>query len=68
MTFFDQWRSYKQEVIPSKTTMIEREECRRAFYAGGLAVLALLSEQVDEPSFVQTISDEIIGVIRDLRE
>ena len=37
---FDEWRSYDRDVVPSAASAIQREECRRAFYAGAWACSA----------------------------
>lgn len=34
-----QWLSYRNEVIPKNASLIQLQECRRAFYAGAQALL-----------------------------
>ena len=31
---FKGWQSYERDVVPASAPSIQREECRRAFYAG----------------------------------
>jgi hypothetical protein len=34
---FDEWKSYERDVVPAEANDVQREECRRAFYAGAWA-------------------------------
>jgi len=47
----EEWASYQAEVVPADAPEVQREECKRAFYAGAqamyVAVLAA-SEPDDE--------------------
>jgi len=71
-TMFEEWQSYERDVVPSTAPDIQREECRRAFYAGAwacfCAVLAA-SEPADEDECerrLQALQDEIENVPKDL--
>lgn len=34
MAIIDEWTSYDRDVVPADAGAVQREECRRAFYAG----------------------------------
>lgn len=38
----DAWASYAEAVMPADAGHVQRQECRRAFYAGAQSVLSLL--------------------------
>lgn len=40
-TIFQEWQSYAREVVPPNAPEVQREECRRAFYAGAMAAFTL---------------------------
>lgn len=42
------WRSYATEVLPPDASNVQREECRRAFFAGALTAFAAYVEIGDE--------------------
>ena len=42
MAFFDEWTGYARDVVPAAAGDIQREECRRAFYAGGWVCFCLV--------------------------
>lgn len=46
-TIFDEWKSYEREVVPVGAPDIQREECRRAFYAGAAAYAAAVYAATD---------------------
>jgi hypothetical protein len=41
-TIFDAWKSFEAEIIPSVAGAVQREECRRAFYAGAAVTFTLV--------------------------
>lgn len=41
------WRSYAEMVLPFGASDIQRQECRRAFYAGGQALLGGIMGMLD---------------------
>jgi hypothetical protein len=45
-TMKELWESYVAEVLPKDAPPIQRQECRRAFYAGAVAVFGLLTNSV----------------------
>lgn len=73
MTVFEQWQSYEREVVPAGAPMVQREECRRAFYAGGQAVFGLVMAAVDPESSdecednLQALQAELQAMVADLR-
>jgi hypothetical protein len=34
----EQWASYQTEIVPADAPKVQREECKRAFYAGAQAM------------------------------
>lgn len=46
-TIFDQWRSYERDIVPAAASAVQREECRRAFYAGAAALFGLVMAAVE---------------------
>ena len=34
----EEWSSYQAEVVPAEAPDVQREECKRAFYAGAQAM------------------------------
>lgn len=40
-SLFDEWRDFEAKIIPKHAPAIQREECRRAFYAGAVCMFAL---------------------------
>lgn len=47
-TVAQRFDSYQAEVIPADAPTIQVEECRRAFHAGGLAVLLMVARFIEE--------------------
>ena len=41
-TIFSEWQSFERDVVPAAAPAIQREEMRRAFYAGAQAMYALV--------------------------
>lgn len=72
-TVFEQWKSYERSVVPPDAPPVQREECRRAFYAGaaatfGLVMAATDPENEDEcAANLTALSDEIKSMPKDLR-
>lgn len=70
---FDAWKSYEHEVVPRGASSVQREECRRAFYAGALAgyglTLAACTEEEDALTerTLTELSEEINGILTDLK-
>ena len=62
-TVFAQWQSYANKVVPADAPAIQREECRRAFYAGAAAMLALVLAAVEPAE-----GDECEGNLQQLEE
>jgi hypothetical protein len=60
-TFFEEWKSYRQRVVPPTAGRVQVLETKRAFYAGAQAFLALTSKLMSDsddmtPEDVQAIS------------
>lgn len=41
-TVYQQWQSYERQIVPKGADAVQREECRRAFYAGAAAMFGLV--------------------------
>ena len=74
--FIDQaWRSYSERVIPAHAGAVQRQEMRRAFYAGATTLLASIMVALDpgtEPTDadlqrMQGIQDELDQFVADLQ-
>lgn len=69
-TMFDEWQEYDQEIIPADAGSNQREECRRAFYAGARSALSLAYEAVDDRNGedrLQALDDEVNQITKDLK-
>ncbi len=53
-----QWRSFQDEVIPLAAPELQREEMRRAFYAGAQAVLHTVND-----AFAEGLPAEEVGKV-----
>lgn len=53
-----QWRSFQDEVIPLAAPEVQREEMRRAFYAGAQAVLNTVND-----AFAEGLPAEEVGKV-----
>lgn len=69
------WNSYERDVIPSGAPPVQRQETRRAFYAGARILLANLSASLDpdaEPTArdlvrLESIHQELERFLRDMQ-
>ncbi|HMG17670.1 MAG TPA: hypothetical protein VK573_03010 [Gemmatimonadales bacterium] len=43
----DAWASYLAEVVPADAPEVQREECKRAFYAGATAMYQAVMEAME---------------------
>lgn len=72
-TVFAAWQSYAREVVPAEASTVQREECRRAFYAGAAAMLSLVFEAVDPhdedegENNLQQLEEELNAMSHELR-
>ncbi len=73
MNLFAAWRSYEKDVVPIDASAVQREECRRAFYAGATAMFGLMmraTEPTDEDACVRNMEQldaELAAFKSDLR-
>lgn len=73
MSVFDQWKTYERMVIPADAGAVQREESRRAFYAGaaacfGLVMAATEPENEDDcEANLDALDKEIKSITTDLR-
>jgi hypothetical protein len=45
----ESWASYLAEVVPATAPEVQREECKRAFYAGAQAMFQAVMQTADLP-------------------
>jgi len=73
MMLFDAWKSYEREVVPVNAGAVQREECRRAFYAGARVCLSLVYAATDGDTngsaerALRALDKELAIVPKDLR-
>lgn len=72
-TLFTEWRSFERDVVPANAPPVQREECRRAFYAGAAAMRKAVFDAVDDrddtrcEDNLKRLDDEIAAFRWDLR-
>ena len=72
-TVYEQWKSYERDVMPREAGAVQREECRRAFYAGAYASFLLVMAATEPKSEdeceanLQALQDEMEAMAKDLR-
>ena len=70
---FDAWKTYERDVVPTEASTIQREECRRAFYAGAMACLSAVYAATDRDHNgsaereLKALDDEVAAIVTDLR-
>ena len=47
-TLLDEWNDFANSVLPPDCSRVQRQEMRRAFYAGAKVMLGLMSDLADE--------------------
>ena len=70
------WRSYAEHMLPTGASAVQKQETRRAFYAGAGMLLELLTNAVgpDDVSedagmeIMQAVHDEMRAFLRDVTE
>lgn len=73
MTMLAAWRSYDAAIVPTAAPQVQREECRRAFYAGAWAAYNLMLAACDQKSNedaeaqLYALGIEIRAITKDLR-
>jgi hypothetical protein len=74
VSIFDEWKSYERDVVPKDAVESQREECRRAFYAGAQACLTAVYEATDvaddgqaAEAALTALDQELKAVVNDLR-
>jgi hypothetical protein len=55
----EKWRSYAEQVLPDEAPTVQRVECRRAFYAGAVALWSIVNKHLS-PDEEPTDSDLVI--------
>jgi hypothetical protein len=64
-TVYDKWCSFDMAVIPEDAPRIQRQEMRRAFYAGVLSAMNLFAETADDDDVCGKQLDAIEQECRD---
>lgn len=54
------WQDYRRQVVPANAGPIQVEECKRAFYAGAVALFSTLVEGVSPDRDEVTPEDEAL--------
>ena len=73
LSVFDQWKTYEREIVPVDAPPVQREECRRAFYAGCPAMFGLMLDATrpddddDCEANLQALDDELKAFLTDMR-
>lgn len=71
MTVFEKWQSYERTIVPAGAGAQQREACRRAFYAGAVAIYGLVTalpeDEDDAMSYLEDLKNELYGMVTDLR-
>lgn len=74
-TIFSEWQSFERDVVPAAAPAIQREEMRRAFYAGAQAMYALVMVEAVAPdneddceANLEALQQELAAFPTDLRE
>lgn len=74
-TVAEQWKSFRDEVMPPNVSRIQQQEMRRAFYAGAQALLTLMvvnvtDEMSDEEGgeYTNSLSEELMAFAKDVKE
>lgn len=73
-TLFEEWQSFERAVVPVAAPPVQREEMRRAFYAGASVMLTLVLAAVapenedDCEANLQALEDEVNSILTDMRE
>lgn len=69
---FTEWQSYNEAIVPAAAPPLQREECRRAFYAGAWALYWLVLEATADPDEekcernLKALHDELKSITVDL--
>lgn len=72
-TLLEAWQSFERHVVPAGASAIQREECRRAFYAGAVGLRKLIDDAVEpldeaeNQARLQALDDELNAFPKDLR-
>lgn len=70
MTIFSKWQRYEREVVLARAGIVQREECRRAFYAGCAAMHGLIfaaTDDDDPEERLAALDVELKDIAKDLR-
>jgi len=68
LTIISQWQSYEAQVLPKNCSFVQRQETRRAFYAGAASVLALMARLSEEDISEEEGSDVIEELMQESRD
>lgn len=66
------WQSYERDVVPPTAPNVQREECRRAFYAGAFEMFCRMMEatELSDDGAEQRLTEldqEVRSIVDDLR-
>lgn len=62
MNVSDFWTDYKEKVVPTNAPEVQVVETRKAFYAGGIALVSLIHQMdmTDPAKSFKAIEDELM--------
>lgn len=63
----EQWASYQLQVVPVEAPQVQREECKRAFYAGAQAMFSEVMTAVASDND-DAIGAALIALEREMRD
>lgn len=72
-TVFAEWKSYDRAVVPAAAPPVQREECRRAFYAGAVAMHKLVfaaiecDDEAENERQLAALDVQVREILTDLR-
>ena len=55
----DGWQQYAEKILPAGAPMIQRQETRRAFYAGAMHLLLTMAE-LGDPEMDEDVGAEVL--------
>jgi len=65
--FFQEWKSYRQQVLPASVSSVQEIETRRAFYAGGQALLAVQMKGFETASGSDEPTEDDLAIMDGLK-
>jgi hypothetical protein len=72
----EEWESFERDLVPEKASAAQRQEMRRSFYCGAIAIHTLMLNNLDEGmdetaldlAYIESLHQELAQFRRDLGE